>query len=273
MVFQMPFLQRVFDVATLDIAQTVVCAVAAMSWAFLAFLAYAARQRPGAKTHVLFANLHWTLALGAACELIMMVVLSKVFDLNTLLPLALILVLIWRAIFYSLMTTTAIQRIQSMSGTASKRAKSLQFSIAVLFVCLLVATLLAQSFSPQVALVVRFISLLAIPAYAYVFLRELIEERLASAITVQHLTTELAKTGKKLFNEVSFHRKLEAALSEEEQRLKITLRSIGYAVITTDMTGSISYVNPIAEKLIGWTNEEASGQPFQEVFKVFTEVT
>ena len=273
MVSQMPFLQRVFDVATLDIAQTIVCAVAAMSWAFLAFLAYAARQRPGAKTHVLFANLHWTLALGAACELIMMVVLSKVFDLNSLLPLALILIFIWRAIFYSLMTTTAIQRIQSMSGTASKRAKSLQFSIAVLFVCLLVATLLAQSFSPQVALVVRFISLLAIPAYAYVFLRELIEERLASAITVQHLTTELAKTGKKLFNEVSFHRKLEAALSEEEQRLKITLRSIGYAVITTDMTGSISYVNPIAERLIGWTNEEASGQPFQEVFKVFTEVT
>ncbi len=274
---QLPFAPPVFDVATLDVAHAALCGAAAMAWGFLAFLAYTARQPPGANTHPLFANLHWTLGLGAACELIMMAVLSNASNLNSLLPLSLPLALMFisvlRAIFYALMVATAIQRTQGMSATAGNSARFLQFSIAALFGCLLLATLLTQSLSLQTALAARFISLVAVPAYAYVLLRELVDERVASAIAAKHLQTELAETNERLFDELYSHRELEAALSEEEQRLKSTLRSIGYAVITTDIAGSISYVNPIAECLIGWANDEASGQPFQEVFKVSTEVT
>src|SRR5262249_10239767 len=75
-------------------------------------------------------------------------------------------------------------------------------------------------------------------------------------------------------------RELEHKLAEENTRLqqerewlRVTLGSIGDAVITTDPTGHVTFLNPVAESLTGWTNEDAVGQPLQAVFHIVNEKT
>ena len=53
----------------------------------------------------------------------------------------------------------------------------------------------------------------------------------------------------------------------------MTLASIGDGVITTDADGRITLLNPVAERLTGWKNEEAAGQPVQYVFHIINEVS
>lgn len=62
-------------------------------------------------------------------------------------------------------------------------------------------------------------------------------------------------------------------LAETSQRLEITLSSIGDGVIATDRQGRVTFLNRVAEKLTGWTYEEASGRPAAEVFRVADEAT
>ena len=63
------------------------------------------------------------------------------------------------------------------------------------------------------------------------------------------------------------------ALHEQREWLRVTLSSIGDAVITTDTKGSITYLNPVAVSLTGWTQEEAAGIPLELVFKIINEET
>jgi PAS domain S-box-containing protein len=58
------------------------------------------------------------------------------------------------------------------------------------------------------------------------------------------------------------------ALYKREQDLSITLDSIGDAVITTDEAGLVTRMNPVAEKLTGWPEEEAQGKTLQSVFPI-----
>ena len=67
--------------------------------------------------------------------------------------------------------------------------------------------------------------------------------------------------------------KLERSEYTERQRAMITLESIGDAVISTDAQGVVSYLNPIAEKMIGWPLLEAAGQPIRKVFNIVNEQT
>ncbi|MBV1928033.1 MAG: PAS domain S-box protein, partial [Gammaproteobacteria bacterium] len=62
-------------------------------------------------------------------------------------------------------------------------------------------------------------------------------------------------------------------LEEREQNLAITLDSIGDAVITTDASGLITRMNPIAEQLTGWSFDEALQQPLSTVFPIFNAST
>jgi PAS domain S-box-containing protein len=55
--------------------------------------------------------------------------------------------------------------------------------------------------------------------------------------------------------------------------LHVTLRSIGDAVITTDVTGRVTSMNPAAESLTGWTQGDAAGQPLDTVFRILNETT
>lgn len=61
------------------------------------------------------------------------------------------------------------------------------------------------------------------------------------------------------------------ALFEEKERLMVTLRSIGEAVIATDVEGRVEYLNPVAERLIGWVSTEAQGRRLGELFAVLDE--
>ena len=60
----------------------------------------------------------------------------------------------------------------------------------------------------------------------------------------------------------------ENALVEEKERLRVTLSCIGDAVITTDTCGKVTYLNPVAETMTGWTSADASGRPLPEVFQI-----
>ncbi|HEY3044230.1 MAG TPA: ATP-binding protein [Vicinamibacterales bacterium] len=64
-------------------------------------------------------------------------------------------------------------------------------------------------------------------------------------------------------------REAERELAEERERLVVTLRSIGDGVITTDLDGTILSINNVAEKLTGWTNDEAVGKSLNVVFQTF----
>lgn len=75
------------------------------------------------------------------------------------------------------------------------------------------------------------------------------------------------------FRDITERRKAQDALAEEKERLAVTLRSIGEAVITTDIEGDIVLMNKAAEKLTGWTQQEAVGLPLHEIFNVVYEKT
>jgi diguanylate cyclase (GGDEF)-like protein/PAS domain S-box-containing protein len=57
------------------------------------------------------------------------------------------------------------------------------------------------------------------------------------------------------------------ALYEEQERARVTLDSIGDAVISTDLWGRVTYLNAVAERITGWTRSEASGRHVDEVFR------
>jgi diguanylate cyclase (GGDEF)-like protein/PAS domain S-box-containing protein len=61
------------------------------------------------------------------------------------------------------------------------------------------------------------------------------------------------------------------ALQMEKERAQITLESIGDGVITTDVDGSIAYMNPAAELMTHWKNEQASGLPLGALFNLLDE--
>ena len=65
----------------------------------------------------------------------------------------------------------------------------------------------------------------------------------------------------------------EKALIESEERYRTTLYSIGDGVITTDPEGNVKMMNPVAEQLTGWTQQEASGKALEDVFRIFNEDT
>jgi PAS domain S-box-containing protein len=63
------------------------------------------------------------------------------------------------------------------------------------------------------------------------------------------------------------------SLARSEENLRVTLHSIGDAVITTDTNGRITRMNRIAETLTGWLEAEANGRPLEEVFEVVNTVS
>ncbi len=73
--------------------------------------------------------------------------------------------------------------------------------------------------------------------------------------------------------DITDRKRAEEALAAEKERLDVTLRSIGDAVIATDTNGKIVIFNKIAEELTGWTFDEALGQPLTDVFNIVNEKT
>ncbi|MDB5351018.1 MAG: luxQ 2, partial [Planctomycetota bacterium] len=65
----------------------------------------------------------------------------------------------------------------------------------------------------------------------------------------------------------------EEALRAQSEWLRITLASIGDAVISTDAEGRVTFLNGVAESLTGWPQAEAVGRPLTEVFRIIEEGT
>ncbi|MFY9327243.1 MAG: EAL domain-containing protein [Georgfuchsia sp.] len=65
----------------------------------------------------------------------------------------------------------------------------------------------------------------------------------------------------------------EERLAHREEDLRVTLHSIGDAVLATDREGRVTMMNAVAEMLTGWSEAEARGQPVGEVFHIINEET
>jgi len=91
--------------------------------------------------------------------------------------------------------------------------------------------------------------------------KRLIDETSANLFGI--IGTEMAK--------VLANAALRESLAAEKERLAVTLRSIIDGVITTDINGRIIMVNEAAEKLTGWSEEEATGKQLYEVFHIINE--
>ncbi len=64
-----------------------------------------------------------------------------------------------------------------------------------------------------------------------------------------------------------------AVLHEQREWFRATLASIGDAVMATDIEGRVTFLNPVAERLTGWRQDEAKGAPLETVFHIVNEAT
>jgi diguanylate cyclase (GGDEF)-like protein/PAS domain S-box-containing protein len=68
-------------------------------------------------------------------------------------------------------------------------------------------------------------------------------------------------------------KRVEEALFVEKERARVTLESIGDGIISTDVDGNITYLNAEAERMTGWSREEADSHPITEVFNLIDSET
>jgi PAS domain S-box-containing protein len=74
-------------------------------------------------------------------------------------------------------------------------------------------------------------------------------------------------------SDVNARKRAGEALRQQREWLQVTLSSIGDAVIATDTNGDVTFLNPVAESLTGWKQEEAQGQSLRRVFNIMNEQT
>ena len=73
--------------------------------------------------------------------------------------------------------------------------------------------------------------------------------------------------------DVTEARRLTAELAEQHDLLRVTLQSIGDGVITTDIDRNVSWLNPVAERMTGWTTADACGKPLFTIFRTLNAET
>lgn len=75
------------------------------------------------------------------------------------------------------------------------------------------------------------------------------------------------------FQDITERRRLLTDLAGQHELLRVTLQSIGDAVITTDVHGRVVWLNPVAERLTGWSTAEGKEKPLTDVFRIVNEQT
>jgi PAS domain S-box-containing protein len=95
-------------------------------------------------------------------------------------------------------------------------------------------------------------------------------EALAGALEqkVVERTASLHTSNLELRRQIAERERAEAARAEEQERLSVTLSSIGDGVITIDTTGHVTLLNKVAEALTGWLQHQAMGQPLRVIFRL-----
>jgi PAS domain S-box-containing protein len=107
---------------------------------------------------------------------------------------------------------------------------------------------------------------------------EAVSRSTKSLMRTLYLATVLAVIGLVLLafyiiREMDQREKHAAEMREREEWFRVTLASIGDAVIATDEHGTVIFINPIAEELTGIRLPQAQGKPIQQVFPIFNEQT
>ena len=99
-------------------------------------------------------------------------------------------------------------------------------------------------------------------AFSYFIFRES-KHKLAGIIHLEtkHLLAAQQAAGEKLLQ-------LNVSLQASEEQLAVTLNSIGDAVIATDNASRVTLLNPLAEKLTGWSLSAAKGRDVAEIFRI-----
>ncbi len=144
--------------------------------------------------------------------------------------------------------------------------------IVVVIVTLAITDFLLEEIDPSakvLLLVVRLLAGASLLALAGVTLRRLFIQR-------RELQDALAASEERFvgsLSDIERRKQAEALLFEEKERAQVTLASIADAVVTVDTTGRIEFMNPIAERLTGWSLDEARQRPVAEVFAVVDEAT
>ena len=90
--------------------------------------------------------------------------------------------------------------------------------------------------------------------------------------------TPLADNGErhgfiKVTRDLTLQKEAEEKLRQSEESLAATLYSIGDGVLACDERGRVTRINPVAERLTGWSEREAIGRPLEEVFNIINEET
>ncbi|HEX2676111.1 MAG TPA: ATP-binding protein, partial [Polyangiales bacterium] len=73
--------------------------------------------------------------------------------------------------------------------------------------------------------------------------------------------------------DITERKQVEHALAQQREWFRVTLASIGDAVIATDKQGRIVFMNAVAEHMTGWTSAQAEGHDCDEVFHIVNETT
>jgi PAS domain S-box-containing protein len=76
-----------------------------------------------------------------------------------------------------------------------------------------------------------------------------------------------------LTQELERRKRYEATIHEQREQLRVTLSSIGDAVIATDTEANITFMNGCAEAMTGWSEADALAQPLALVFRIVNEYT
>ena len=142
--------------------------------------------------------------------------------------------------------------IRAENGELAQREAEFQSNMSRLFTIIIGASLL---------------SLLLVLAFGYLVYLESRHRRK----DLLHLDTkQLLETQEKLNRELQ---QANITLQVSEAKTNVTLNSIGDAVIVTDADGHVKLLNPLAEKLTGWTQAEASDHPVDEIFHIISQET
>ena len=77
----------------------------------------------------------------------------------------------------------------------------------------------------------------------------------------------------KLSRDITAQKRVNEIIRANEEKYRVTLSSIGDAVIATDSTGRVTFMNGRAEQLTGWPQSDALNKPLPEVFDIVNELT
>jgi PAS domain S-box-containing protein len=90
---------------------------------------------------------------------------------------------------------------------------------------------------------------------------------------VQEANRRLEAVNQQLIRELAERKRVQEALAKREKWFSATLASVGDAVIATDMSGAVIFMNSAAESLTGWTHAQATGKSVDSVFDIVNKET